>query len=200
MKRIFENLLIFSATSMMIAGCSNCKKEAAPCTTTQPACTQPTEDSADSATVVNMENSATCETEGEVPVVGEERHPMTREFDRQVHNAELADMAIADIHFLPNRSALNSNGTQRLNHLAWLTDQYGGTIKLDMKDPKSKLTDERLATVKAYLKTWGLTDDKIKVEVGLPDNEGMDANEAINVYQDTRYKKSDKNASPLTTN
>jgi len=101
-------------------------------------------------------------------------------------------MSLADMHFLPNRAALNSTGTQRLSHLAWLVDNYGGTIKLDLKDTKGELTNNRLATVKSYLKSWGLADDKIKVEIGLPDNEGMSAQEAIKVYEGTRYQKKDK--------
>jgi hypothetical protein len=117
---------------------------------------------------------------------------MERQNDRMIHNAELADMVIADILFLPHRDGLNATGTQRLNHLAWLVEKYGGTIKMDMKEPKSELTQARLKTVRDYLRTWGLPENKIKVEVGLSENEGMNAKEGIDVYNQSRSKKDDK--------
>jgi hypothetical protein len=155
-----------------LAGCANNKST--PCTTepsTQPACVE-----SEVADIDAQEN----------------RHPMERQSDRMIHNAELADMVIADIHFLPHRDGLNATGTQRLNHLAWLVEKYGGTIKMDMKEPKSELTQTRLKTVQDYLRTWGLPDNKIKVEVGLSENEGMDAKEGIDVYNQSRSKKEEK--------
>jgi hypothetical protein len=191
MKRIMEYFLVIMISTLTFSGCAesrkcgtSCKPACAPAT--QPACTQPARQS---ACVQNTECTQSCEVVIDPIIPDVDRPAVTRELDRQVHNAELADMSLADVHFLPNRAGLNSTGSQRLSHLAWLANEYGGTIKLDLKEPKGELTDSRLATVKAYLKSYGLTDDKIKVEVGLPDNEGMSAQEAITVYNDTRYKK-----------
>jgi hypothetical protein len=131
-------------------------------------------------------------------VVAEEaepRHPMTAQFDRQVHNRELADMSLSDVHFLPHRPILNSNGTQRLNHLAWLVDRYGGKINLDLEEPKSELAQARMQTVCRYLKACGLAQNKIQVAFGLPESRGLEAREAVTIYRDSQYQEQDKNKS-----
>ncbi len=119
------------------------------------------------------------------------RSPYARQLDRMSHNAELADMSLTDIHFMPNRPLLNYTGTQRLNHLAWMVDHYGGTIMLDLAEPKSEMAQARIQTVIGYLKEWGLPKDKIVICFGLPQSRGMDADEAIIIYKDTRYKKAE---------
>lgn len=176
MNRMFNCLVIMMSATLIaaLAGCANNKST--PCTTTTEPSTQP---ACVDSEVIDMDTQ-------------ENRHPMERQSDRMIHNAELADMVIADIHFLPHREGLNATGTQRLNHLAWLVEKYGGTIKMDMKEPKSELTQARLKSVRDYLQTWGLPENKIKVEVGLSENEGMDAKEGIEVYNQSRAKKSDK--------
>jgi len=116
------------------------------------------------------------------------RHPAEKQADIMILNAELSDMTLSDVHFLPNRAILNSNGTRRLNHLAWIVEKYGGKILLDAEQPKGKLTRERIKTIKLYLKKWGLSNNKIKVAVNLPQNKGMRADEAIKIYDDTRFK------------
>jgi len=200
MKRAFNSLCILTVAALMagFAGCANTTGNSQPCPTTQPEplCTQPAEQpvcvAAEAPPCVEVVEVEEVICEAAEPVCGENRHSMTKPFERLVHNAELADMSLADVHFLPHRPGLNSTGTQRLNHLAWLVDQYGGAIKLDLEEPKGELTDGRVAMVKAYLECWGLPAEKIKVEVGLPDQEGMNAKEAITIYEDTRYKKCEK--------
>ncbi len=197
MKSIVNVLVVLAACtliSLLATGCAQ-KSHAVnpnPATTTQPCCptTQPAQKTTCSKTVCTKNTTALtdetdCETE---PQLCQERHPMTKQNDRMIHNAELSDMVLCDIHFMPNRPMLNANGTQRLNHLAWLVDCYGGTIKLDLAETKGRLTDARTQTVIAYLKAWGLSDNKIQVRVGLADTKGMDAKEAIPIYKDTRYQ------------
>lgn len=120
-----------------------------------------------------------------------QRDKRTMQEDRMVHNAEMMDMTLADIHFLPNRPELNSNGTQRLSHLAWTVKKYGGKIILDMEKPKSKLTTARIRTVRKYMMQYGLAKKEIKITVGLSEHKGMEAGEAIEIYKDTRFKPSD---------
>jgi hypothetical protein len=196
MKRVLDYpfVLITSALMASLAGCSNHTDCSPSCPTTQPVCTQPARDTlckvAEEPVCVEVVEAEEIVCEVESPFCGQKRSTMSKQFDRQVYNAELADMSLADVHFLPHRTGLNATGTQKLNHLAWLADNYGGTIKLDLKDPASKLAQARVDTVKAYLNCWGLPADKIKVEIGLSEQEGMNAREAIEIYNDTRYKKS----------
>ena len=187
MKRMTDYPLILTAAGLLAAvtGCSNLEKTNQTCEVATPACTQPADDNGCSTSC-----EVICETK--VTSAASERHARERQFDQMIYNAELADMTLAYIHFLPQRSALNSTGTQKLNHLAWLSDNYGGSIKLDLNDPKGELAMARVKNVKAYLKCWGLPEDKIKVEIGLSDHEGLKATEAILIHNDTRYKKSDQ--------
>jgi hypothetical protein len=128
--------------------------------------------------------------EEEIMVESEERSSMTRQFDRMAYNAELGDMSLSDIHFLPQRSALNSNGEYRLHHLAWFIDRYGGTISLNLKEPESSLAQARLEQVTECLKKQGLPSEKIHISFDLPQSIGLDAKEAVIIYNDTRYKPS----------
>ena len=182
MKRRFNfYVCICAALISGLAGCAD--KKRFPLRTTQPQC-------ASSQPACDDECELSCDEECEMVVeCVEERRPMERQGDRMIHNAELADMTVTDIHFLPHRDTLNSTGTQRLSHLAWLVDKYGGTIKLDLKDPESELSQARLETVKAYLKTRDLPECKIKVQIGLSENEGMSAKEGIEIYNESRKPK-----------
>ncbi len=110
------------------------------------------------------------------------------QLDRQSENADLTDMVLCDIHFLPRRPILNGTGTVRLNRLAWLVDRYGGKIMLDFEETESELADARMKTVKAYLKACGLTEGVAQVAFGLPETKGMHANEAIVIYEESRTK------------
>ncbi|MFA5866280.1 MAG: hypothetical protein WC975_16535 [Phycisphaerae bacterium] len=180
MKAVLHFSLISIVVTLMFgfAGCADKREQSDPSPTTQPQCASAAEDAEDEV----------CE---------ENRPPLTKQFDRQVHNAELADMSVSDIHFLPNRSMLNTNGTQRLSHIAWLVKNYGGTIMLDLEEPASSLGKARKETVIKYLCKCGLKKGEIQVREGLPQNKGMDAKEAINVYNDTRYKPKEQQQQTL---
>jgi hypothetical protein len=188
MKRMTDYPLILTTAAFLagITGCANLDKTNNACEVPTPTCTQPAADAGCATSCEMVCEEVVCETEAP------KRHARDRQFDQMIYNAELADMTLADVHFLPQRSALNSTGTQKLNHLAWLTDNYGGSIKLDLNDPKGELASARIKNVKAYLKCWGLAEDKIKVEIGLSDYEGLKATEAILIHNDTRYKKASR--------
>jgi len=115
-------------------------------------------------------------------------HPMARQFDRIAESADLADMVICDIHFMPNRSMLNGSGTEKLHKLAWIVNHYGGTINIHLAEPKTKLAKARMTTVRAYLRELGLAENKIQLAFGLPPTKGMRAGEAMLIHVDTRYK------------
>jgi len=176
MKSLVLGLSIAFMMTLMpgLGGCADRRQKVDETTQPEPLSTQPAEGTSDMT-----EEEAAPE---------KERPALTRQADRMVHNAELADMCLADIHFLPNRAVLNSNGTQRLSHLAWLMDQYGGSIKLDLEEPDSPVARERIQTVQNYLRAWGLPESKIQVSLGLAESKGMEATEAIKIHNDTRYK------------
>lgn len=139
-----------------------------------------------------------CETRNEPvatqppPLSNGERSALLRQTDRSCENADLADMAVCDFHFLPDRDILSSTGTARLNRLAWLVDRYGGGIVLDFAEPKSALAKARMKTVEQYLLALGLAKDKIKLTMDLPKSQGMQAAEAMKIYDDTRYQSEKK--------
>jgi len=182
MKKTFTYLMIFVSWTLMpgLGGCADHRSASDEQPTTQPppVSTQPTCQTAEPGADETVEAVS-------------DRSERVRQMDRMTHNAELADMSLSDIHFMPNRSILNSNGTQRLTHLAWIVDHYGGTIMLDLEDSVGPMAKERMQTVVAYLKACGLVENKILVEFGLPQTKGMGAKEAVNIYNDTRYKPKD---------
>ncbi len=185
---VTTSLCILLSLTLMpgLGGCANNRCDADEgATQPQPSSTQP----------AKGQSAKTCEeVKEEIVTTCDERHPVTRQMDRQVHNAELADMCLTDVHFLPNRAMLSSNGTQRLNHLAWLVERYGGSIKLDLEQPDCPVAKERVQTVVDYLRAWGLPDKQIHVCLGLPDSRGMQAKEAIVIHNDTRFKSKEQSA------
>jgi len=115
-------------------------------------------------------------------------HPMSRQFARQTDNAALHNMSISAIHFMPHRAHLNSLGCQRLNRLAWIVQNYGGQIILDLEQPDTALAQEREKVVRDYLLAWGLSAEQIDLVAGTPAGKGLHAQEAIQIHKDTRYK------------
>lgn len=122
------------------------------------------------------------------PAPMDKEDPLNEQFDLSATNADMADMAVCDVDFWPNRAQLNGTGTAKLNRLAWIVDHYGGTVMVDLVEPNTQLARDRVGMVKTYLRTWGLSDEKIQVALGLPPTRGMNADEAIVIHKDTRYK------------
>jgi len=119
-------------------------------------------------------------------------HPMTRQFDQMSENADLTDMVVSDIHFVPHRAALNGTGRSRLRRLALLVNQYGGTIHVDLDQGGTELAGKRVKVVKKYMVACGVAKGAIVVKPGLSSTKGMPAGEAIIIYVDTRSKPADK--------
>jgi len=106
-------------------------------------------------------------------------HPMQEAYVYMVDNAMVADMALADIHFVPHSPELNSLGARRLDRYAALLEIYGGTLHYDTGMGDSELINSRISRMKDFLATTGIESDRIKVEEGLASGRGLIAPEAI---------------------
>jgi hypothetical protein len=96
-----------------------------------------------------------------------------------VDNAMLEDLSLADIHFVPHTAELNGLGARRLERYAKLLSVYGGTLRYTGTAGDEKLTEDRMASIRTYLATTGIGQQRIKVVQGMPGGNGMSANEAI---------------------
>jgi len=94
-------------------------------------------------------------------------------------NAMLSDMSIADIHFVPHTTELNSLGTLRLARMAQLVETYGGLVRYATTIEDEKMVDERLAHVRDFLAAAGADMEKVEVAVAMPGSHATRADEAI---------------------
>lgn len=78
-------------------------------------------------------------------------------------NALLESMSIADYHFLPNRSILNTMGKQRLNRLASLIEEYGGEVRYNSNLDDDELINQRTQAIIAYMGEIGVDTKKSTV-------------------------------------
>lgn len=101
------------------------------------------------------------------------------EYRHMVDNALLTDMAVSDIHFVPQRALLNALGEERLARLASLLELYGGTIHFSSNLTDSKLIDDRIDQVRNYLCEAGIDTTAEVVAPGLAGGRGMDAAQAV---------------------
>jgi len=109
-------------------------------------------------------------------------------------NGLLADMSISDVHFVPQRTMLNSLGEERLARLAGLLEAYGGTIRLSTNETDDKLRVGRMAAVREFLCAVGIDTTAEVLTLDSPAGRGMPASEAILIkaHEATyRPKKSD---------
>lgn len=105
--------------------------------------------------------------------------PLQEPYAYMVDNAMIADMAMADIHFVPHSAELNSLGARRLDRYAALLEIYGGTLHYDTGLTDEELVKARIGRMKDFLATTGIPADKIDVEEGLASGRGLIAPEAI---------------------
>ncbi len=132
------------------------------------------------------------------------KHPVIHEYFCY-HNDQgmMADMSIADVHFIPHSADLSGTGQARLERYAELLASSGGTICYDTAVQDEKLVEARLATARAFLARTMPSVASIQVELGLPGGRGMAANEAIAGQavakqpepRQTAYKLSDSDSS-----
>jgi len=96
------------------------------------------------------------------------------------HNDQgmLADMSIADIHFVPHTARLSGVGEARLERYAELLAETGGAIQYDTSAGDKPLVEARLASVRSFLAQVMPGNTDITVAVGLPGGRGMSAHEA----------------------
>lgn len=97
------------------------------------------------------------------------------------HNDQglMADMSIADIHFLPHTSELSGTGEARLGRYAELLATIGGTLYYDTMLTNEDLVKARIRTAREFLSDAVPGAKPISVVVGLPGSQGMTAREAI---------------------
>jgi hypothetical protein len=111
--------------------------------------------------------------------IAAEKNPMEAEYAQMIVNALLADMAVSDNHFLPNRATLNSLGQERLIHLAALLQEYGGTVRFSTNETDKTLVAARAKLIATFLSDQGVATDSSVLVQDMPGGRGMDASEAI---------------------
>jgi hypothetical protein len=110
-------------------------------------------------------------------------------YAQMADNALLADMCISDAHFLPHRAALNTLGEERLERLAGILEQYGGTLRFNTDLQDEALIQARTAAIVAFLRERGVDTSADVLTRDLPGGRGLDAEQAILIRaNEGRYK------------
>ncbi len=96
------------------------------------------------------------------------------------HNDQgmMADMSIADIHFVPHSPEMSGTGAARLERYAELLATHGGSIRYQPTIRDVDLVQTRLETAKAFLAQAMPGGSKIDIVTGLARGRGMTAAEA----------------------
>jgi len=100
-------------------------------------------------------------------------------FDHMVDAAVMADMTVADYHFVPRRAILTPLGMQRVARLADIIDEYGGEVRFNTRETDESLIAERSSAISTALQKNGLDPSSSHVTLNIPGSIGMDAREAI---------------------
>lgn len=122
-------------------------------------------------------------------------------YDQMTDNALLADMSMSDVHFLPDRAALNTLGQERLHRLVELMKMYGGAIRFNTAATDEVLVQGRTKAIVAYLATTGIDSTAELLVRDLPGGRGLDAGEAILIKANEatyKPKKQDAGANTFT--
>ncbi len=109
--------------------------------------------------------------------------PSQPNFQAQANNAVLTSMTVADIHFIPYRSELNSLGRGRLTAIASYLEEYGGEVIVDFSQGDEMTQQERLVSVRRFLLGQGLDAERLTIVAGLTRGRGQAADEAGLFYQ-----------------
>lgn len=110
---------------------------------------------------------------------GEERPAWADMYTYHNDQGMLADLSIADIHFVPHTSELSGVGEARLERYAELLAGRGGTINYDTAMDDEELLAERLSTAKQFLAQAMPSQKSIEVALGPPGGRGMGHREAL---------------------
>jgi hypothetical protein len=114
-----------------------------------------------------------------------------------VDNAMLADMSLADIHFVPHTDELNSLGLRRLDRYGSLMKIYGGTLHYETDIVDKGAIDRRLQHVMEYLAGVGIEKDRIGIETGLARGRGMGGEEGIIVHANAITEEGEPAGAPV---
>jgi hypothetical protein len=97
------------------------------------------------------------------------------------HNDQgmMADMSIADLHFVPHGTELSGVGIARLERYAELLASSGGTIHYSTATRDPELASRRVSVANNFLRQSIPGARPIVVVLGLPGGRGMPAKEAI---------------------
>lgn len=133
----------------------------------------------------------------------EDRHAMAEYFAYHNDQGMVADMSIADIHFVPHSDRLSGTGEARLERYAELLAATGGTLSYETNLQDENLIEARIANAELFLAQANPGKTTIEVAVGLPGGRGMPATEAIAGQEvarqpeprDTAYKLRDSTGS-----
>lgn len=116
------------------------------------------------------------------------------------HNDQgmMADMSIADIHFIPGSADLSGTGMARLERYAELLAASGGSLHYAPTIGDEELIQARLACAAEFLKASMPSDMSIRITPGLAAGRGMTAAESKSGQDVARQAEQRKNAYDLT--
>ncbi|MCP4251217.1 MAG: hypothetical protein GY778_29625 [bacterium] len=110
---------------------------------------------------------------------GAHRNEMQAFYAYMTDNATMSDSSLADIHFVPHTTELNSLGTARLTRMAQIMETYGGTVRYETRLTDEEMVDQRLVHVRDYLATTGIDLDRVEVLVAMAGSAYVDSEEAF---------------------
>lgn len=104
----------------------------------------------------------------------------SREYEQiMVNNGVMANMSLAEFHFMPHSKQLSGSGVARLDRMALMLDTYGGTVRYAGGMGDDELVAQRIDHVREYLTMTGCNMDRVKIEPGLPGGGGVTARRAL---------------------
>jgi hypothetical protein len=116
-------------------------------------------------------------------------HRLQEPYLQMTDSAVVADMSVADIHFVPHTPELNDLGQWRLAGCVDVLKRHGGTVRYDSQTDDAGLVRKRLASIREYLEHAGVDPATVKVVVDVAGGRGIDAQEAIDVLKASRTKE-----------
>lgn len=102
-------------------------------------------------------------------------------YQQMIDSAMLQDRSLADIHFHPGSTQLNSLGQQYVKRFGELLGNEGGILYLESSSTNPEFNMARMQSVMDYLASSGFAADRIDITTGLAQSGTMTAVEAIEV-------------------
>lgn len=128
--------------------------------------------------------AAGCQTPVErmnAPPQGESetKNPLAESFAYHEDQGMLADLSLADLHFVPHSADLSGVGVARLERYAELLASSGGTLNFTTSSRDPELAAERLETANDFLRRAVPGSKPVQVVLGLPRGRGMAGKESV---------------------